>query len=44
MKRIWNHYKVWIIIGLAYAGFFFFKVYKKFKQKVIFRSLIAKES
>jgi hypothetical protein len=21
MKRIWNDYKVWILIGLAYTGF-----------------------
>jgi len=44
MKRIWNNYKVWIIIGLAYAGFTFFKGYKLLKQMVSFRSLLTKES
>ena len=34
MKRIWKDYKVWIIIGLAYTGFYFFKGYKILKQMV----------
>jgi hypothetical protein len=32
MKRIWNEYKVWIIIGLAYAGFYLFKGFKVLKR------------
>ena len=52
MKRIWNNYKVWIIIGLAYCGFSFFKGYKILKQMVStlyiklasFQSLLTKES
>jgi hypothetical protein len=44
MKRIWNHSKVWILISLAYAGFYFFKVYKIFKQIFLSRSLLTKES
>ena len=34
MRRIWNDYKVWILIGLAYTGFYFFKGYKILKQMV----------
>jgi hypothetical protein len=44
MRRLWNEYKVWIIIGLAYAGFYFFKGYKILKQMVSFQSLFTKES
>jgi len=34
MRRIWNDYKVWILIGLACTGFYFFKSYKSLKQIV----------
>jgi len=34
MRRIWNHYKVWILIGLIYTGYYFFKGYKTLKQIV----------
>jgi hypothetical protein len=34
MGPIWNKYKVWILIGLAYTGFFFFKSFKALKQIV----------
>jgi len=34
MIRIWNTYKVWVIIGLAYAGFYFFTSFKILKQIV----------
>jgi len=34
MIRIWNTYKVWILIGLAYTGFYFFKGFKGLKQIV----------
>ena len=52
MRRIWNNYKVWIIIGLAYTGFSFFKAYKILKQMgadlysklASFQSLLTKES
>jgi hypothetical protein len=32
MRRIWNDYKVWILIGFLYTGFYFFKGYKALKQ------------
>jgi len=32
MRRIWNNYKIWIIIGLAYTGFYSLKGYKILKQ------------
>jgi hypothetical protein len=32
MRRIWNDYKIWILIGLAYLGFYSFKGYKILKQ------------
>jgi hypothetical protein len=32
MRRIWNDNKVWILIGMVYAGFFLFKNYKSLKQ------------
>ena len=32
MRRIWNDYKVWIIIALAYTDFYFIKGYKILKQ------------
>jgi len=32
MRRIWNNYKVWILIGIAYTGFYFFKGYKNLKK------------
>ncbi len=52
MRRLWNEYKVWIIIGLAYIGFNFFKGYKILKQMlsilytkwISFQSLLTKES
>jgi hypothetical protein len=52
MRRLWNECKVWIIIGLAYTGFNFFKGYKILKQMisilytklVSFQSLLTKES
>jgi hypothetical protein len=46
MKRIWNNYKVWIIIGLAYSGFSFFKGYKVLKQMVsiLYRKLASVQS
>jgi len=28
MKKFWNTYKIWILIGLMYAGFFFLKIFK----------------
>ena len=34
MRRIWNDYKVWVLIGLAYTGFYLFKGYKNLKQIV----------
>ena len=34
MRRIWNDYKVWILIGFVYTGFYFFKSYKSLKQIV----------
>ena len=34
MRRIWNNYKVWIIIGLAYTGFYLYKGYKNLKKIV----------
>jgi len=33
MKSIWNDYKVWILIGFVYTGFFLLKNYKSLKQK-----------
>jgi hypothetical protein len=52
MRHLWNEYKVWIIIGLAYAGFYLFKGYKILKPMVSilytklasFQSLLTKES
>ncbi len=52
MKRFWNEYKVWIIIGLAYVGFSIFKGYKISRQMVSalytkllsFQALLTKES
>jgi hypothetical protein len=52
MKRLWNEYKVWIIIGLAYTGFSIFKGYKITRQMVStlymklasFQALLTKES
>ena len=46
MRRIWNNYKVWIIIGLAYSGFSFFKGYKVLKQMVsiLYRKLASVQS
>ncbi len=34
MLRIWNTYKVWILIGIVYAGFYFIKGFKGLKQIV----------
>jgi hypothetical protein len=52
MRRLWKEYKVWIIIGLAYMGFYAFKGYKTLKQMVSvfytkwasFQALLTKES
>jgi hypothetical protein len=43
MKRLWNEYKVWIIIGLAYIGFNLFKGYKisKHMVSILYAKLIA---
>jgi hypothetical protein len=30
MKRIWYNNKIWILIGIAYTGFYFFKGLKAF--------------
>jgi len=29
MKRIWHNYKIWIVICIAYLGFYSFKGFKK---------------
>jgi hypothetical protein len=46
MRRIWNDYKVWILIGLAYTGFYFFKGYKTLKQIVssLYTKLVSLQS
>jgi hypothetical protein len=52
MKRLWKEYKVWIIIGFAYMGFYAFKGYKTVKQMVsvfytkwsFLHSLLTKDS
>lgn len=30
MKRIWHNNKIWILIGMAYTGFYFIKGLKAF--------------
>ncbi len=32
MKRIWNTYKVWILIGIAFIDIYFFKSFKELKH------------
>jgi hypothetical protein len=52
MRHLWKEYKVWIIIGLAYMGFYAFKGYKTLKHMVsafytkwaFLHSLLTKES
>jgi hypothetical protein len=52
MRRFWKEYKVWIIIGLAYMGFYAFKAYKTLKQMASvfytkwasFQAMLTKES
>jgi hypothetical protein len=43
MRRIWNDYKVWILIGLAYTGYYFFKGYKTLKPILsgIYKELVS---
>jgi hypothetical protein len=45
MKRIWHDYKVCILIGLAYTGFYIFKTHKLLKQTVfgLYTKVIRKE-
>ena len=32
MKRIWKNYKIWILVGMAYAGIQFYKSIKIFHR------------